>query len=381
MNYPPYCPNKDCENHQFDHPYRTKWYWKKGHYHSAAAGSPRRFQCKKCKTIFSMRTFSIDYFTKKKINYKRILLFLVSCSSIRAMARALNCNTETIQNRIRRLSRNMMAASQLLTENITPHEKGTFAADGLESFISSQFFPTNINILVGKYSQFVYDFSYFVFHRKGRTTEEQKKKMKALYQEVHFEQGGATRSFMEILDSFSRIMTKDLSRSYILDTDENKIYRNCMKSHESIRFFMSKKKIRHRLTHSKEERNFQNKLYAVNYIDREVRKDMAEHVRETERFGRNSNNAMERFGIYMFWHNFMKPFRINKKKRKYRTHGEAAGCDQKSIEKMLNSVFSMIIPYSFVEKKISVFMKSIWEHRVHTPDGLNRQEVPQFLIA
>ena len=381
MNYPPYCPNPKCGNHQFDHPYRSHWYWHKGHYHPPSGGSYRRFQCKECKAIFTMRTFSIDYFTKKKVSYQRILSGIISCSSIRALSRALNCNTETIQNRIRRLARNMIACSQLISGDIVPQENGIYTADGLESFITSQFFPTNINILVGKTSQFIYDFSYFVFKRKGRMTERQKEIMEELYKTVEFEEKGATRSFNEILTSLHSRISKDPSSRCILDTDENRIYRSCLKSHPELGQLLKRGELIHRLTSSKKKRNFKNKLFPVNYIDREIRKDLAEHVRETVRFGRSSSNAMERFGIYLFWHNYLKPFRINRKNRTSDTHGEAAGCDPVRMERYLRIVYRYRIPYSFVENKLTTFLTTVWEHRVHTPAGMNRQRLPKFLLG
>ena len=42
----------------------------------------------------------------------------------------------------------------------------------------------------------------------------------------------------------------------------------------------------------KAARTKNNRLFAVNYLDREIRKDNASHVRETVQFSRNGNSRM-----------------------------------------------------------------------------------------
>ncbi|GAB1432910.1 hypothetical protein MASR2M29_15350 [Spirochaetota bacterium] len=42
-------------------------------------------------------------------------------------------------------------------------------ADGFESFDRSQYFPNQINLVLGKNSQFLYDYSHTTIRRKGRS--------------------------------------------------------------------------------------------------------------------------------------------------------------------------------------------------------------------
>ncbi|MDA3851945.1 MAG: hypothetical protein PF447_11845, partial [Spirochaetaceae bacterium] len=277
----------------------------------------QRYQCKHCWHTFNVNVFNINYYAHKHISYKRLVNSMISSSGIRDMARQFRCSPSLIQNRIDRLARKAMALFVTLSDTLEIKED--LAADGLESFVLSQFFPTNINILVGSKSQFIYYFNSFFFHRKGRMTNKQKKKAQDLYQRAHFEKGAPSRAFKELLDYLAILMDRSSNKELILDTDENKIYHYQFTKHPKM------KKVIHRKTNSKEERNTSNKLFPCNYIDRQIRKDQAEHVRETLQFARNMSNSMNRFFVYSFWHNFMKPFRINRSKSFYSTHGEAAG--------------------------------------------------------
>jgi hypothetical protein len=61
----------------------------------------------------------------------------------------------------------------------------------------------------------------------------------------------------------------------------------------------------------------------VNYLDREIRKDLAEHHRETVCFARSQLMSDARMWIYLVWHNTDKPYRISP--RQDVSHAEAAG--------------------------------------------------------
>ncbi|GAB1484341.1 hypothetical protein MASR2M78_31590 [Treponema sp.] len=78
------------------------------------------------------------------------------------------------RNRLERLGRNAIFMQSKLMESLAFKED--LVADGFESFTKSQYHPCNINILVGKKSQFLYEATYTTLRRKGRMTEQQKKK-------------------------------------------------------------------------------------------------------------------------------------------------------------------------------------------------------------
>ena len=374
MKRPPFCPNPKCSYHDRTLSTRQKWFWKRGFSSTKINGRNQCFQCKQCGRYFSERIFHIDYYAKKEIDYRELLNSLKTCSGIRDMARHFHCRDSTIQNRIRRLCVNIIAFWQDAYQYYQSREKGQFAADGLESFTSSQFFPCHINILVGKESQFIYDFSYFFFKRKGRTTQKQRQIIDRLYALIPFEDKPSKRSFRDIMMSLQNLAEQDVT----LHTDEHPVYPIVIEELKRSGCFEN---INHRVTSSQVFRNTSNNLFCVNYIDRQIRKDLAEHVRETVQFARNSNNCMERFVCYSFWHNFQKPFRVDRKKRGFETHAEAAGFDMERLKEKMEDVFTKRSFYSFYREELEGYRKRVWESDGPTPFPRGKRYLARYLVA
>nr|MDA3850032.1 hypothetical protein [Spirochaetaceae bacterium] len=354
-----------CSTHESDSS-EPGSFRKKGFESNLLMGKIQRFQCKKCWYTFNANVFHINYYARKPFNYKKLVNAMISASGIRDMARQFRCSPKTIQNRIDRLAQKAICLTAPILGQIDLQED--LAADGLESFILSQFFPTNINILVGQKSQFIYFFNSFYFHRKGRMTEKQKEKAEELYKVAYFEEKAPSKSFKELLDYIAEMMDRSAMEECILDTDENTIYHHQFQKHPGL------KGVTHRKTNSKEERNTSNKLFPCNYIDRQIRKDQAEHVRETLQHGRNMNNAMNRFSVYSFWHNFKKPFRINRKKSVYLRHGETAGLDLELVKQIGEQLTdeTRILPFS-IEGYFTDFQRKLLRRELSNP--LNRPAV------
>ncbi len=362
MDHIPHCPNPRCPSNNPENPPEAS-FRKKGFEYNKKLGKIQRYQCKHCWVTFNINVFTIDYYTSRKISYKKLMDCLISASGIRDMARQFRCSPKTVLNRIGRLAQKAMALIAPVIKEMNLREDLT--ADGLESFILSQFFPTNINILAGRDSQFLYFFNAFHFKRKGRMNQAQKEQAKTLYQEAQFEKRAPSNSFRELLDHVADLLDHSSLDSLTLDTDENPIYRYQYSRHERM------EKVIHRKTNSKEERNRQNKLFSCNYIDRQVRKYMAEHVRETVQFGRNMNNSMSRFTLYSFWHNFKKPFRINSADSVFKRHGEAAGLELKKVKQLWKSLLDDRRYFRFkLEDQLNPFQQRLWGRRLLNP--LNR---------
>jgi transposase-like protein len=355
-----YCPNSDCPNHKKP-PEDNSWYRKKGFMTTKREGKKQRLQCKSCKRTFNLNYFTLDYYFHKRIPYPTILNYLVSGSGLRDMERALGYDHRMISRRIQRLSQQIMAVNS--RENSDLELTESVAADGLENFILSQFFPTNINVLMGRNFQYLYTFNAYHFKRKGKCTKDQKERKKILYETAQFEERAASNRFREVLDFLNEKAFKSQRKSFTLDTDECPIYDYQFKKHPHIG-----SKVTHRKTNSKVERNYQNKLFPCNYMDRQIRKDMAEYIRETVQFGRNMNNSMDRFTCYSFWHNFMKPYRIIKKKRRFDTHAEAAGFSRDKVIAIKEEIFNGIrIKENIAKKNMTNFQKLHWDRNLLNP--------------
>ncbi|GAB1484900.1 hypothetical protein MASR2M78_37180 [Treponema sp.] len=115
----------------------------------------QRFRCKLCGRGFSARTFSIDLLHQKTLDNREIFRAIAAGESVSSIARHLHCSFGSAQNRLERLGRNAIFMQSKLMESLAFKED--LVADGFESFTKSQYHPCNINILVGKKSQFLYE--------------------------------------------------------------------------------------------------------------------------------------------------------------------------------------------------------------------------------
>jgi len=103
MKVPPYCPNVECRNHFPDslNDSAKPWFWKIGFRVSQTNPLPiQRYKCKHCGRQFSESTFSVNYYSKKVINLKKLMRCLVSGMSVRAMGRFFNCSPNTINRKL-----------------------------------------------------------------------------------------------------------------------------------------------------------------------------------------------------------------------------------------------------------------------------------------
>ena len=333
MKIPPFCPNKCCSH--YNNPVLPScWFVKDGHFSTNLNGSIQRFKCKSCGTHFSSQTFSLDYMVERRISYQQLINHLVTSSGIRDIARTLKCSPRTVTNRISRLARQAMAIHADLCSELTLSED--LVADGFESFTCSQYFPNNIQILAGKESQFWFLSDYAHLRRKGRMTVYQKARNIEL-------QARFIHNRITIYESFERLalMVLELQKRGMLSpvhlfTDEHLQYVKVLKKLTAEQ----RLHVRHIRLSSKKVRNVRNPLFSVNYLDREIRKDCAEHTRETVQFARNAGNSMERLAIYRLHHNYRKPFRINGKEESEITHAEKAGIPKDKIRREMATLFT-----------------------------------------
>ena len=368
----PFCPNKECRN--YSGPVGL-WYSRYGAYYSKRCGTVLRFRCKCCGRTFSANTFSLNYYVHKTLSYRKILEHLHTGSGVRDLARSLKVSCGTVSNRIARMARQSMAVMTSLSSELTLQEN--LVADGFESFVKSQYMPNNITILVGQNSQFLYLADYAQLTRKGRMTDAQKEKNVKIRNAVNI--GRAT-----IYSSFENIVRTSLDwkrraglPSLALYTDEHPRYKEVMHQlspEERI-------ELRHVRVNSRLARTVLNPLFSVNYYDRELRKDNSDHTRETVQFARNVGNMMDRFEVYRLYHNFLKPFRINRKAgEEPTTHGQMAGLSLEKIEKELRTVFTR---RRFLGKlgNLNLFDRKHWCRCLQTPMSPHADYLPAYVLA
>jgi len=362
MRSPPFCPNPACPYH-LHVPTRT-WFWKSGHYHTHTFGSIQRFICLSCSRRFSSQTFSINYFAKKKIDYHTIDRQLISTGSIRDISRDLRCSTDTVINRISRLAHNAIAAHTRLCADAPYRED--LVADGFESFCVSQYFPNNITLLAGKQSQYLYFANYCTLRRKGRMRGSQRRRREALEKRWKADPQALKRAFDEVVTFLPAAFGTQR-----LFTDEKREYER------SVRQRLCGKRIIHVRISSKRARTVNNQLFSVNYLDREIRKDCANHVRETVCFARDVNNCMERLWVYFVYHNYRKRYRIGSEEE--RTHAEVAGLEKQEVKRVLRGYYTK---RSFLSRSpVTGTLRSLWLRGLETPLKGVPAYVPNHLVA
>jgi transposase-like protein len=331
MKEPEFCPNPKCSCHL--KPVKRDWFFYNGRYSTSIKKNIQRYRCRCCRKGFSDQSFSINIGVKKIISYESLKEQLKTASGIRDMARFFKVSPATVSNRCTRLSRQVLAANAALRAGLSLTED--LAADGFESFTLSQYHPCNIHLLAGKDSQYLYAADYAAFRRKGRMTEKQKEKNRKLSAQLVIKHT-LTDSFSEISSSALKLFEASKQKELRFFTDEKPQYEPVIKK------VFAEKKVRHVMISGRALRNLHNDLFSVNYLDREIRKDLAEHVRQTVQFGRNANNCMERFWIYMFHHNYLKPYRINKavNVNEFTSHADAAGASEIDVNHELSKIYT-----------------------------------------
>jgi len=333
---PPFCPHRHCPSNKSLEVLVENWFERRGFRHTKVVGQVPRFRCKLCGHGFSSRTFDIDYWTHRTVDYQLVQNLLVGGSGLRQASRTLGVSTRLLANRHIRLARQSLVLQSRATEDFSLREALVF--DGFESFAFSQFYPNNIHLMVTSDSQFVLGFNAAVLRRKGRMTESQKLKRLAYEKEWRAPANAIYLSSKELLTLGCHISFGSRKLPIEFKTDEKREYRRALEQSLPYADWKQTGLLLHERTSSKAARTLQNPLFPVNYLDRQIRKDLAEHVRETVRFARRLEFSLERMAIHLTHHNYFKAFR-NRCDDPELTHGEAAGLDRNALLAAKSQVF------------------------------------------
>ena len=371
---PPFCANPRCPHHLHtpQNPYRDYLRW--GSYRSRVNGEVPRYRCRVCGKTFSRQTFRVDYWVKRRIGYAGVMERLASCSSVRAMGRVYGVAGQTIQNRIGRGARQVLAFES--RQGVLRHPEEDVVADGFESYCGSQYFPNNIQLLVGSRSQFVYEVEYAGLRRKGRMTERQKARRAELEQRYLPERGELGTTFVRLLETGLSILSDGGMAGLTLWTDEKLEYRRALRGCELGAALEDAGRLVHRRIPSRRARTVHNPLFPVNYLDRELRKDLHEHVRESTCFGRNVNAQMERLVLYLYYHNYRKPHRARGDPR---SHAELAGSCMEAVHEDEKRLWEDRAWLSRTE--LSPSGRETWLRLRRTPLKEGPEHAPRYVAA
>lgn len=290
----PFCPNRRCDSHADPASWR---YRKKGFFRREAR--PRRIQryaCLRCKRSFSSQTFSTTYWLRRP-DLQRPVFYRIGngCSAYRQVAFELGVACETIARHAARIGRHCLLFHERIRPKGPPRE--TLVLDGLHSFEFGQYWPFEINVLVGV-SHFVYGFQDAELRRSGRMTPYQRARWAALEHAHGRPDPKATEKSVEAL------LRRHLppGSALRLETDEHKAYPRAIRRLEG-------RAITHATTSSRARRTKSNPLFPANRADLLIRHEEANHKRETIAFSKRRQSAMGRQWIWAVIRNYMKPTR------------------------------------------------------------------------
>ncbi|MGC9311182.1 MAG: hypothetical protein ACP5IA_00720, partial [Sediminispirochaetaceae bacterium] len=244
MFKPQFCPNPECPFHAYQiNQKRERWYSKDGFYKTTLFGKIQRYKCKYCKIRFSEQTFSINYHVKKKVDYREILNGIATTSSISDLSRKEKVSPHTIINRERRLAAQAIYIHSILLSTITIQEP--IVCDGFQSVVRNFYFPNNINIAIGKRTQFFYSLSYAQIKRSGKLSDQQIEK-KEHYESADFiDPEAVEKSFSELISSILDIMKESDKSELSLFTDRKQDYVSAIRNNLKLRTLIQSEKFQH----------------------------------------------------------------------------------------------------------------------------------------
>ncbi len=372
---PPFCPSRECSAH-YDPP-DSRWWVCRGTYSSQLHRRIQRFECRLCGCGFSSQTFDIDYYAKLRVNYRKLVMLVSSCCGIRQIARYLGVGYETVSNRIMRFSRQAMGTQlQLLDSHAVAED---LSCDGLQSYWVSQYVPSNITVVVGRHSRFIYGAIGTSLRRSGKMTEAQKRRRRELERRFRADPKALFHAFTEICDTVCRLVERSQRSMTVLDTDRHLAYAAALHSHGPWQRLQRSGRVLHRRTDSRVARTSTNPLAAVNSVDRQIRIDLAEHVRETVRFARNPNRSMERFWVWCYTYNYCKRYRINQPVADTTRHYQAAGIDEHALRVSQRGIWKTRKFMSRVRPTGS--MLALWMRMLECPFHPTNGYLPNYIAA
>jgi transposase-like protein len=288
---PPFCPNPDCPFHNGP---THLWTYKKAGFFRRQTPPHRiqRFTCLHCRRSFSSQTFSTTYWQKLPQLEAMIFMKTVGSMANRQIARDLRVTPSTIDRHIGRLGRHCLLFHARMME-LAPAVTD-LVVDGFESFELSQYFPFHHNVAVEKDTDFFIYFTDSELRRKGRMTDQQRRRRRVLEDTLGRPDPKAVQKGMQELLEVS-LRRSGKARIY---SDDHPAYRRAIGQLDHT--------VDHRVTPGREHRDRNNPLWEVNLLDLLIRHSSANHKRETIAWSKRRQRSSERLAILLVWRNYMK---------------------------------------------------------------------------
>jgi transposase-like protein len=296
---PPFCPDEICSYHSPSENWRYKL---KGWYRRKSTGLRyRRYKCLHCNRSFSTSTFQIGYWLHKPELIPLIASMAVICGCLRQIGRELNVSHTTVGRYLSRIGRQCLLHHQSTLKGFTITE--SIAVDGFETFEYSQYFPVHFHLATGRESWFIYHFTDSPLRRKGRMTEEQKKRRLEL--EKQFGRPDPKAIEKDMAELIGTIVAK-MHRQQVVEihSDEHQAYPRAIRRLRRERPALPEVTLK--TISSKAARTMRNPLFSINRADLLIRHCSANHKRETIAFSKLRQRAAERLAVLVVYLNEIK---------------------------------------------------------------------------
>ena len=378
---PEFCPNPKCRYFHREAAAAAaqtspRWYRRCGCFHTKSRGAIQRFRCLSCGKTCSTQTFSIHYWTHATVDLERLHQDLDSASGLRQIARRWKCCYRVVANRISRLARSALAlmdaalSGAVITEDI--------AIDGFAAFVRSQYFPADINIAVGARSQFLYALSLSALRRSGRMTAVQRRR-RAMIDALWRPPKHSVRDGMAlVLESLAEPLAYGLPPSPPIGarricSDEHHSYPHAIASVRLLGVLTEHRRIVPLTVSSRAPRTQANPVFGPNYVDRQIRKNMGEHARQSLKHAREANSMMERLAIFSASHNFFTPHRIVDRVdiAAEPTHADVARlAGRPAVQSVLKRFYTHRHLWGHMGQRAG-WMRKIWQHEHENPPAVD----------
>ena len=378
MHPPIHCPRRSCPNFSTPPP---NWFIRYGTYSTAAHGTVQRYQCRRCHTTVSDQSRSLHFFAKRRLPLQAIWLSLLEGSSQRGIARRYHTTASTIQTAMLRLGRQAMAAQLQLLTAIKPQANVVY--DGLRSCVSSQDYPCDITTVVEPVGETILTMSHSVMVRGGRMRAAQRRRLERKLRLWRPERGRMRGDIARIYREIWGYLRAPEGRAAVIDTDEHPLYRSRLAADAIARHLQAAGALVHRRTAGSAPRTMDNRLFAVNYIDRLLRHRLKEHTRESIAIARSATMQMHRAWIFAVDHNCLREYRV--KRPELGRHAEQGAVDPQVVRRIARELFSERIEVRGAEVPETISM--VWTGQLPSPPvrwkvGQKRQRIriPRYAL-
>ena len=287
---PPFCPSRDCPRHLDPRGFVFSRY---GTYRRAKPPLVvQRYRCHDCGVFFSRQSYCVSYWLKRPDLLVPVFERLLGCSSLRQIARDLECAVSTVMRLTALIGRHCL----LFNWDRRPRTLDEpLVLDGFVSFEYSQYHPTDYPVIVGAVSHFFRGFEEAELRRSGRMTPYQRKK-RAKVEEQH---GRPDPQAVE--KAVARLLEQVVppGATVQLHSDDHRAYPRAFRRLPDRRF-------EQQVTSSKERRTTKNPLFPVNLLDLLIRHSGANHKRETIAWSKRRQGSIERLAVLQTWRNWLK---------------------------------------------------------------------------